>query len=219
MIFLSVFPREKITFGLGSKKVSVNLNRINMVFQFSILFLLSIMQGATAHDSQWVLPFMMLTGLMGIKYRLIQTRGLVITMVIFAASIEFSAYNDGLPMRGLFVLLFASFFFGLAFVMYNDELKRYFELVNKYRKKLIDVEDKLTKISGETLNPDDMGFTPREMDVLKELCLHRGGNKEIAETLGITQQTVKTHIKKIFDKAGVDDRYQLIDLFRHAFID
>jgi len=49
------------------------------------------------------------------------------------------------------------------------------------------------------------GLTVRETDVLRELA--RGArNSEIATTLGITERTVKSHLKSLYQKLGVDSR-------------
>lgn len=50
-----------------------------------------------------------------------------------------------------------------------------------------------------------IGLSPREVDVI-ELIAGGKRNKEIADALGITQETVQTHIKKLFHKLGVNDR-------------
>lgn len=55
------------------------------------------------------------------------------------------------------------------------------------------------------INPD--GFSQRETDVLLFLC-HGYPNSEIAEQLGITENTVKTHLKNIYGKLGVTNRTQ-----------
>ena len=48
-------------------------------------------------------------------------------------------------------------------------------------------------------------LTSRELDVLR--CLARGrNNREIATTLFISEDTVKTHLKNVFGKLGVEDR-------------
>ena len=48
-------------------------------------------------------------------------------------------------------------------------------------------------------------LTSREMDVLR--CLARGrNNREIAAALFISEDTVKTHLKNVFGKLGVEDR-------------
>jgi DNA-binding NarL/FixJ family response regulator len=50
-----------------------------------------------------------------------------------------------------------------------------------------------------------VGLSPREVDVL-ELIADGKRNKEIADALGITQETVQTHIKRLFVKLNVNDR-------------
>jgi DNA-binding NarL/FixJ family response regulator len=50
-----------------------------------------------------------------------------------------------------------------------------------------------------------IGLSPREVDIL-ELIAAGKRNKEIADVLGITQETVQTHIKRLFVKLNVTDR-------------
>jgi len=52
-------------------------------------------------------------------------------------------------------------------------------------------------------------FTGRERDVLRHLALGRS-NKEIAGTLGIGEETVKTHVGHVLAKLQVDNRGQAI---------
>jgi DNA-binding NarL/FixJ family response regulator len=51
----------------------------------------------------------------------------------------------------------------------------------------------------------DEPLTPREVDVLRHVA---GGNKnrEIAEQLGISEETVKVHVKHVMEKLGASDR-------------
>lgn len=62
--------------------------------------------------------------------------------------------------------------------------------------------------AGSTEEPDGEGFpelTNREHEVLGYLV--RGGtNREIAKALGISERTVKNHMRNIFTKLGVADR-------------
>ena len=53
----------------------------------------------------------------------------------------------------------------------------------------------------------DSDLSPREREVL-ELIVGGKSNKEISEELGISQATVKTHIRVIFGRMGVSDRTQ-----------
>jgi NarL family two-component system response regulator LiaR len=61
------------------------------------------------------------------------------------------------------------------------------------------------------LKPREKGplqtLTPRELSILERLG--RGwNNRAIAESLGLTQGTVKGHVSRILDKLGVEDRTQ-----------
>ena len=55
----------------------------------------------------------------------------------------------------------------------------------------------------------DYGLSGREMEVLEQLSLGNT-NKEIAKTLWISEQTVKTHVAHIFGKLGTSDRTETV---------
>lgn len=50
-------------------------------------------------------------------------------------------------------------------------------------------------------------LSPREMEVLERLCAGKS-NRQIAQELDISYQTVKNHVSSIFAKLGVQDRIQ-----------
>jgi DNA-binding NarL/FixJ family response regulator len=50
-------------------------------------------------------------------------------------------------------------------------------------------------------------LTPREREVLAAIC-DGLPNKQIARRLGISEKTVKTHLTRVFDRIGVQDRTQ-----------
>ena len=52
-------------------------------------------------------------------------------------------------------------------------------------------------------------LTPRELDVLRHLALGRS-NREIAASLDIGDETVKTHVARVLSKLQVENRAQAI---------
>ena len=61
--------------------------------------------------------------------------------------------------------------------------------------------------TGQLSILDRQDFSERELDVLLFLC-HGYSNGEIADQLGVTTNTVKTHLKNIYGKLGVNNRTQ-----------
>ncbi|WP_156303038.1 response regulator transcription factor, partial [Methylogaea oryzae] len=58
-------------------------------------------------------------------------------------------------------------------------------------------------------DPRELGLTPREFEVLRWLVQGKG-NKDIAKRLGVSEQTVKNHLRPIFHKFGVARRAELV---------
>ncbi|MGC3996612.1 MAG: helix-turn-helix transcriptional regulator [Anaeromyxobacter sp.] len=64
------------------------------------------------------------------------------------------------------------------------------------------------QVGSETTAPPADGLTQREREVA--LLVADGlRSREVAERLGIASQTVKSHLKTIFDKLGVRNRVEL----------
>lgn len=56
---------------------------------------------------------------------------------------------------------------------------------------------------------EELGLPPRQADVLR--CVLRGmADKQIAVTTGISVNTVRCHLRRMFDKFGSNDRIELI---------
>jgi DNA-binding CsgD family transcriptional regulator len=75
-----------------------------------------------------------------------------------------------------------------------------------------------TKARGGTIAPNEraqasLGITEREREVLQLLADGRS-NKEIAARLGLSPNTVKTHLARLFEKLRVTRRTQAIVLAR-----
>ena len=56
-----------------------------------------------------------------------------------------------------------------------------------------------------------LGITPRELEIL-ELIAQGLSNKEIAERVFVSENTVKTHSSRVFDKLGARRRTQAVQL-------
>jgi DNA-binding NarL/FixJ family response regulator len=72
--------------------------------------------------------------------------------------------------------------------------------------------DDLRRITGVLTTPRlaaelDAPLTLRESEVLKQVTLG-ATNRQIAETLGISYETVKEHVQHVLEKVGVGDRTQ-----------
>ena len=57
----------------------------------------------------------------------------------------------------------------------------------------------------------DLSITPRELEIL-ELIAQGMSNREIAEKLFVSENTVKTHSSRVFDKLGARRRTQAVQL-------
>jgi two-component system, NarL family, nitrate/nitrite response regulator NarL len=69
------------------------------------------------------------------------------------------------------------------------------------------VAERVSREKHEPARPADT-LTRREKSIIA--CLVQGWrNREIAQTLSISEQTVKNHLRAIYDKVGVSDRLEL----------
>ena len=58
---------------------------------------------------------------------------------------------------------------------------------------------------------EDLSITPREFEIL-QLIAEGMSNREIAEKLFVSENTVKTHSSRVFDKLGARRRTQAVQL-------
>jgi DNA-binding NarL/FixJ family response regulator len=75
---------------------------------------------------------------------------------------------------------------------------------NKYLKQLVN--------NLENLKEKRLPLTPKEKEIISLVC--KGlSNKQIADKLNISEQTVKAHLNRIFRKLNVQSRTQLVSIF------
>ena len=60
-----------------------------------------------------------------------------------------------------------------------------------------------------------MDITPRELEILEALASGLS-NREIAEQLNVSQNTVKTHTSRVFDKLSARRRTQAVQRAKEA---
>jgi DNA-binding CsgD family transcriptional regulator len=62
---------------------------------------------------------------------------------------------------------------------------------------------------------EELGLTPRELDILEAVAAGLS-NKEIAERLFVSENTVKTHAARLFSKLSARRRTQAVQLAKEA---
>jgi NarL family two-component system response regulator LiaR len=78
----------------------------------------------------------------------------------------------------------------------------------------VPVEGPVTPPASATFTRDEarreqLGITPRELEILEAIAAGLS-NREIAERLFVSENTVKTHASRLFDKLGVNRRTQAV---------
>lgn len=89
--------------------------------------------------------------------------------------------------------------------VHNDEIWMDVETVTKILTRLLSKESVKLESAGANL-------TNKEEEVAK-LVAEGLSNKEISQKLYISEVTVKTHIRNVFKKVGVNSRYQLLNKY------
>jgi DNA-binding CsgD family transcriptional regulator len=62
---------------------------------------------------------------------------------------------------------------------------------------------------------EELGITPRELEILEAMAAGLS-NREIAEKLFVSENTVKTHAARVFDKLSARRRTQAIQIAKEA---
>ncbi|MDQ3964451.1 MAG: response regulator transcription factor [Actinomycetota bacterium] len=73
-------------------------------------------------------------------------------------------------------------------------------------------------VFGTISGSDRDVLSERELSVLKELT-HGRSTREVADALHLSEETIKTHLKRIFKKLGVRDRAEAVaEAFRRGIV-
>jgi DNA-binding NarL/FixJ family response regulator len=73
-------------------------------------------------------------------------------------------------------------------------------------------------LNGQFVNSsDEIKLTPRQLDVANLICRRGLSNKAIANSLEISESTVKIHVSAILQRYGVKNRSQLVLAFNNHF--
>ena len=87
------------------------------------------------------------------------------------------------------------------------------------RKKTIVVKEVLVPATGPFLRNQaravELGLTPRELEILEAIAAGLS-NREIGDKLFVSENTVKTHSRRLFDKLGAKRRTQAVQLGKAA---
>ncbi|MGM0432083.1 MAG: helix-turn-helix transcriptional regulator [Spirochaetota bacterium] len=217
LVILTCIPKQTVSFQLITRSVTIPVRRINMLYQFFGLIIIDTLLITHQTYYPYVMTISLITFLMGVQYHIIYYKGIAALAAYYLILVGGIHLRSGVSLLQLKLFFNTIFFYCLLFLLFQKELRVRHLLVKKYQKQALDVRERLELYEKQQLDPAVFGLTGREMEVLETLCLTNASNQELADHLGIKIHTVKTHMRNIFDKAGVDDRHQLIDLCRGYF--
>jgi DNA-binding CsgD family transcriptional regulator len=213
-----LIPYKNLTFQLTRTVITIPVKRICMFYQFIGLIISASLLIIYRKETPFLLTVILITGLMGVKYHIMHYRGVLLLALYYLVILAVESFITGLNIHVLKMFVNSMLFFLVLFTLFQDELRAQFDLMKKYREQTVRMRKRLRNYESSQLDPTSFGLTQREMEVLELLCTTSSSNQELANELGIKIHTVKTHLRNIFDKAGVDDRHQLIDLCKSYFI-
>lgn len=161
--------------------------------------------------------------------------------IFLASSIELSGGETATQGASISILIFMFMFLTIIYLAFKEELDKilFFEkrAVSKTMTSLQEKEALQARIERDTQriillekqlqesvpkNPCDLTqykLTKTELKIIKLLVTTRETNNYIAEVLQVKEGTIKQHFKNIYDKIGIDDRHDLIELCEHNFTD
>lgn len=215
---LVLIPNKRLSLYFTKKTVSIPVKRICMFYQFIGLVVAASFIIIYRKETPYTLTIILISALMGVKYHIMHYRGVFFLATYYLGLLITESFITGVNIHIFKMFVNSLLFFLVLLTLFQDELRAQFDLMKKYREQTVNMRKRLKNYESSQLDPASFGLTQREMEVLEILCITNSSNQELANELGIKIHTVKTHLRNIFDKAGVDDRHQLIDLCRSYFI-
>jgi len=138
------------------------------------------------------------------------------------------ARDFGVAVLIIWALSTATFLGGILFDLPGQDVRLLSNSVLLFAYNLVPVFGLRRRLDGLAARPDGAvadggqdregfgkthGITPREREIIELICRGKR-NKEIADELFISLQTVKDHNYRIYKKLGVKNRVQLVNLAR-----
>lgn len=121
----------------------------------------------------------------------------------------------------MFFIIFGAF----LYLIYLNDIKQYLDKEKFLKNKIIGLNMTLQEkeviiqnIDTDFINPIDAGLTNAELELLENLCRYRESNADLANRLTKSENTIKSQMKKILLKIGVESRYQLIDVCKNYYL-
>lgn len=146
---------------------------------------------------------------------------LILIVGLIALSYVFIERSLNDTLKALIFYIIFLFTFSLITL---DDMKSYFESIKKLKGEISELSSELVEKDKliESLEPDFIdpvasGLTKAELKLLETLCVYRESNQELSERLGKSGNTIKTQLKSIMQKIGVDNRHQLIEACKDYF--
>lgn len=153
------------------------------------------------------------------------TKTLCVFFIYFFVFILSLLHNKLIPFDFIPISLLFIFFFTSLFIILKDEFVKYINYEIKFIKEIKLLKQQLSEkiseinsIKNDYVDPKESGLTVIEMELLKNLCLYKETNTDLALRLQKSPNTIKVQLTKIMIKIGAENRYQLIDLCKNYFI-
>lgn len=213
------------------------------ISQVIVLFLAFTASALDQYNSIYGLAFYILAISLMYKYRMLDknlTTKIFFLYIFAIIVIGISAYNSRRVLATVQVIFFITFFLFICYIVFKSEMDKIISTEKRMKNEILnlvidrdmlkdqidDNQRRFEELEQQYLEykkekkPFDFekcNLTPSEINVIRVLVQDRASNKEISEKLNIKESTVKQHLYRIFNKIGVDNRIQLMDLCEYNF--